>query len=294
MNRCAQLARTGILSLAAVTWGAQSSFASAPDHGHAEPAAKSSAPAPAASANHDDTPEAVAPDAALKLLVDGNRRFVDAATEGLRRDDTRRCETTVGGQHPFAAVLSCADSRVPAELVFDQGIGDLFVVRVAGNVADTDEIGTIEYGVDHLGTRLVVVLGHTKCGAVTAVVNSNDSHGSAHGAAPLSPNLAGLLDNIAPAAEKARKNNPQLKGNALVAAAIRLNVMRSIEDLLAHSDSLRVAAQAGKIKLVGGVYDIHSGIIDWLGPHPTRPSCAAPPPPTPGPAKAYSRRSRPS
>ena len=201
---------------------------------------------------------AATPDVALKSLTDGNARYVSGTATDSHRDQNRRCETVTGGQHPIAAVLACADSRAPVELIFDQGIGDLFVIRVAGNVADTNEIGTLEYGIGHLGVSLIVVLGHTNCGAVTAVVEKATAHG----------NVAGLLAHITPAADKARAEQPNAKPATLLNAAIRLNVWQSIEDICAKSPEIRAAAKAGKVKIVGGVYDLHSGTVQILGPHP--------------------------
>ncbi|MGC4031767.1 MAG: carbonic anhydrase [Tepidisphaeraceae bacterium] len=151
-------------------------------------------------------------------------------------------------------MLSCADSRVPPEMLFDQGIGDLFVIRVAGNVAATDELGTLEYGVAHLNIPLIVVLGHTRCGAVTAVVDGAHAEG----------NLARLLEPIAPAAERAKHDHPTLKGPALVSSAIQENVRQSIHDLTANSPVIAKAVAANRVKIVGGVYDIHGGRIEWL------------------------------
>lgn len=211
-----------------------------------------------ASAPHAAPKAAATPDEALKALVDGNARFVAGTVQGPRRDQERRCDTYANGQHPIAAVLSCADSRVPAELIFDQGIGDLFVIRVAGNVADTDEVGTLDYGVEHLGTPLIVVLGHSKCGAVTAVVEKAQVHGC----------IEELVDNIAPAAEKARQQSPNATGPALVAAATKENVWQAIEDMYARSSAIREAAKAGKVKVVGAMYDLHAGAVQWMGSHP--------------------------
>jgi carbonic anhydrase len=215
-----------------------------------------------ASAGHDETLKAAAtamtPEQALKAMTEGNARFVAGTLQGPRQNQERRCDTFANGQHPMAAVLSCADSRAPVELIFDQGIGDLFVIRVAGNVADTDEVGSIEYGVGHLGTPLVVVLGHSKCGAVTAVVEKSAVHGC----------VGQLVDNIVPAVEKAAKQNPSAKGAALIAAAARQNVWQSIEDLYGRSELLREEAKAGKIKVVGALYDLHSGTVEWMGAHP--------------------------
>lgn len=222
---------------------------------HAPAAADPHAPAPAAKAEAAPAPS---PDEALKMLIEGNERYTSSLLEHPRGDALRRCDTFTNGQHPFAAILSCADSRAPVEMLFDQGIGDLFVVRVAGNVADTDEIGTIEYGAGHLHTPLILVMGHTKCGAVTAVA----------GGAKVSPNIAKLVDNIVPAVATARKNLPGAKGDTLLQAAIDANVMQSISDMLGNSEEIRELVEAGKVKIVGAVYDIHTGSVRWLGEHP--------------------------
>ncbi|MCA9730151.1 MAG: carbonic anhydrase, partial [Candidatus Eisenbacteria bacterium] len=139
------------------------------------------------------------PDQALEALKAGNDRFVTGTSLFPHLDRKRRYETAKG-QTPFVTVIGCSDSRVPIEALFDQGIGDVFVIRVAGNVCDTDEIGSIEYGVDHLGTPLMVVLGHESCGAVTAVVKDAEIHGS----------IPKLVDNIGPAVATARKFHPSL------------------------------------------------------------------------------------
>ncbi len=198
------------------------------------------------------------PDEAVAKLVEGNKRFVAGESTFPRSGQDRRCETTAGGQHPYATILSCADSRVPPEYVFDSGIGDLFVIRVAGNVSDTDEIATIEYGVSHLNTPLIVVMGHAKCGAVTAVVEG----------APLHGNLAALLDNIQPAANEAKKANPNLSGAPLVAKAVRQNVYQSMEDLIRNSEDVRGLLAQKKVRLIGAIYDIHGGAVEFIGSHP--------------------------
>ncbi|CAN5658640.1 hypothetical protein BH09PLA1_BH09PLA1_21070 [soil metagenome] len=202
--------------------------------------------------------DTVTPDAALSRLIAGNQRFVSETPEHARAKQARRCDTVANGQHPFATVLACADSRVPVELLFDQGIGDLFVIRVAGNVSDTDEIGTIEYGVGHLHSPLVVVMGHTKCGAVTAVVDG----------AKLPKNIASLVDNIIPAAEKTKAEHADLRGEPLVSAAVENNVFQSMADLFRGSEEVRHLASTGKAQVVGAVYDLHSGSVRWLGRHP--------------------------
>jgi len=135
------------------------------------------------------------PDEAMARLREGNGRYVAGKSTHPNTNSARRSETVKNGQHPFATVITCSDSRVPVERVFDQGVGDVFVIRVAGNVCDVDEVGSIEYGVDHLATPIHVVLGHTGCGAVTAVVTKAKLHGS----------IPPLVDNIEPAVEKAGK-----------------------------------------------------------------------------------------
>jgi carbonic anhydrase len=205
-----------------------------------------------------DTRAAPTPQDALKMLMDGNKRFAAGESAHPNAGQDRRCLTTSGGQHPFATILSCADSRVPPEMLFDAGIGDLFVIRVAGNVSDTDEIATIEYGAGHLNTPLIVVMGHTKCGAVTAVVQN----------APLHGNLAKLVDNIQPAAVSVKHNHPELAGNSLVAKTIRQNVYQSIEDLITNSPDVQSLLKDKKVMLVGAIYDIHSGEVEFVGTHP--------------------------
>lgn len=213
------------------------------------------------------------PSDVLALLREGNARFTsDRPTHP--RCDLAWVAQTAGGQHPNVTVLTCSDSRVPVELIFDQGVGDLFVVRVAGNVADLDEIASIEYATGHLHTPVLIVLGHSACGAVTAVATQAEVHGC----------IPELVDNIAPAVARARAFNPTLKGAALVDAAIRANVQQSILDVLTRSSVVRERVAAGKLLVVGGVYDVASGTIDWID-DPTRTSATAGTTPTPAPTK---------
>jgi carbonic anhydrase len=200
------------------------------------------------------------PDQALRMLEDGNTRFVAGESSHPHTSADRLRGTATGGQQPFATVIACSDSRVPVERIFDRGFGDLFVVRVAGNVCDTDEIGSIEYGVDHLRTPVFVVLGHTHCGAVTAVATDAEVHGC----------IPALVDNIKPAVERARKQHPQRHGKAIVPAAVEQNVWIGIEDLLRRSKATRRHVAAGTLKVVGAVYDLHSGRVRWLGEHPAQ------------------------
>jgi methyl-accepting chemotaxis protein/carbonic anhydrase len=198
------------------------------------------------------------PDQAIEKLKQGNDRFVAEKNAHPNLTMGRRESTAQNGQQPFATILGCSDSRAPVEAIFDQGVGDLFIIRVAGNVSDTDEIGSIEYGAGHLGTPVIVVLGHTQCGAVTAVVTGAEVHGS----------IPRLVDNIGPAAEAARLKHPELNGNDLVPAAVQENVWQSIDDLFKASEEIRGLVSEGKVKVVGAIYELHSGKVQWIGEHP--------------------------
>lgn len=221
-------------------------------------------------------------EATLTLLRDGNARFVANKTQHPHLDGARRTNTVAHGQEPFATVLSCSDSRAPAELIFDRGVGDLFIVRVAGNIAGGSELATVEYGAEHLGTPVVIVMGHTKCGAVTAVAKGAELHGHLHL----------LADEIKPAADHAKAAGHT--GEALVPAAIEANVWRTMENLITRSAIVRDRVKSGRTLLIGAVYDLESGKVRWLGPHPqqgevlARPVKAAPPahPPAAGAPKA--------
>jgi carbonic anhydrase len=189
------------------------------------------------------------PDDALKALMDGNARFV--ATKATYPNQTAERRTTVaGGQHPIAAILSCSDSRVPPELVFDQGLGDLFVVRVAGNIADDAVIGSIEDCVEPLGSTLVMVLGHEKCGAVAATLDVVKAGGAAPG------HLPALVDPIRPAAIQA---NTQM-GDPLDLAIVG-NVGNVVAQLKASEPVIGEMFHHEKIKVVGGRYDLDSGEV---------------------------------
>jgi carbonic anhydrase len=200
----------------------------------------------------------ISADEAVRILKAGNARYAEGKPQHPHQDRTRRALTAAQGQHPLATVLTCSDSRVPAEIIFDQGIGDIFVIRVAGNVAATDEIGSIEYAVDHLAAPLVVVLGHSQCGAVTAVVDDTK----------LPPNIASLVAPIKPAVDKARQANPQAARDALLQAAITGNVWQAVEDMLRQSPIIREKVRDNQVQVVGALYDLDSGQVQWLGPHP--------------------------
>ena len=199
-----------------------------------------------------------APEQALSLLKEGNARFAAGRSVHPDLGLARLREVAETGQRPFAAVLACSDSREPVELLFDRGIGDLFVIRVAGNVCSTDEIGSIEYALARLEVPLLVVLGHTDCGAVTAVALNERLPGS----------MPRLVDNIRMAVLNTELSHPELKGEALVPLAIEANVWQAIGDLFIRSPIAREEVKSGKLQVLGALFDIATGKVDWLGPHP--------------------------
>lgn len=188
------------------------------------------------------------PDQALRELVTGNQRYFVARAAHPHQALERRRELAAG-QHPFAAILGCADSRVPPELVFDQGLGDLFVVRVAGNVVDDVVMGSLEYAVDHLGVPLVVVLGHSKCGAVTSAVKGGAAHG----------HVAALLAALQPAVERTAGRSGEPVHNA-----VRANVDLGLERLRAGSALLAGRLQTGALKVAGALYEVDSGAVTFF------------------------------
>ncbi len=185
---------------------------------------------------------------ALDALVEGNRRFREGVAAGPRRDAARRVETA-GGQRPFAAVVTCADSRVPPEIIFDQGIGDLFVVRTAGNVLDAAGFGSVEYAVEHLGVPLVVVLGHTRCGAVEAALSGGAPRGS----------VRSIVEALRPAVERSRgaPGDP-------VSAAVRANVAATAAALREREPVLAPLAARGLLVVAGALYDVERGGIELV------------------------------
>ena len=206
------------------------------------------------SALAQQTPEsqaAMTPKAALQRLQAGNARFV--ANKSEPNDWTAKVIATASGQYPFAAVLACMDSRAPIEIVFDQGIGDVFGVRVAGNVVNDDELGSLEYAAK-VGVKLIVVLGHTRCGAVKGALD-----GVKLG------NLTGLLDKIHPAIEAAHCT--EASSDTCVDSVAEQNVLHSMAEIRARSPYLAHYLDEGKIALEGGVYDVSTGKVRWLGSH---------------------------
>ena len=182
----------------------------------------------------------------LKRLEDGNARFVKDKLDGKLQDSSRRKSLT-GGQDPYAIILSCADSRVVPELAFDTGLGELFVLRVAGNVANTSTIASIEYAVAHIGSKILVVLGHESCGAVTAAVGGGDN----------GYNLNHLLAHITPAISACKKN-------ASVNTVVKKNAELTVEALKNRSDIIANAVKKKKLTIVPAYYNLKNGKVDFL------------------------------
>ncbi|MEH1779398.1 MAG: carbonic anhydrase [Nostoc sp.] len=193
------------------------------------------------------SPESLSPDAALQKLIEGNQRFVDHHPQ-YPDQSALRLQEVAQAQHPFATILSCADSRVPAEIVFDQGIGDIFDVRIAGNIATHEAIGSIEYAVVLLGSPLLMVMGHERCGAVTAAVQNESLLGD----------ISTFVKAIKPAVKKVENQPGDAVENAVVA-----NVQYQIERLK-HSKLLTEQVQSGKLKIVGGRYDLDTGRVSII------------------------------
>src|SRR5258708_17218266 len=184
---------------------------------------------------------------ALKLLLEGNQRFISGRLEHPNQTPARRTEIAKG-QHPFAAVLACSDSRTAPEIIFDRGLGDLFVVRVAGNVADQVVIESLDYSVKHLGVRIVMILGHNRCGAVTAAVAGHEEEGDG------GPMLSELRPAVA--ASKGMAGDP-------VENAVRENV-KLVKKKLATSEELSAMVKSGGLQIVGGIYDLDTGKIQMM------------------------------
>ncbi|MBD2465790.1 carbonic anhydrase [Oscillatoria sp. FACHB-1407] len=191
-----------------------------------------------------ETDPVLDPNAALRRLLDGNQRFMQHHPQYPDQSQAR-VQAVAQAQHPFATVLSCADSRVPAELIFDQGIGNIFDVRIAGNIATPEALGSIEYAVVLLGTPLLMVLGHERCGAVTAAVQNEALPGE----------IGSFVKAILPAVERVKGKSGDMVENAVVA-----NVHYQI-DQLKRSPLLMERVKSGKLKIVGGRYDLDSGRV---------------------------------
>jgi carbonic anhydrase len=203
---------------------------------------------------------------ALTRLREGNRRFVlNARGERALTSQVRRYPLATG-QEPFAIILGCSDSRVPAEIVFDRGLGDLFVIRVAGNIVAPSQVGSVEFAADRFGTRLVVVLGHSQCGAILATLEeigrpSNDQ----------SRNLRSIVDRIRPSVEALLATELGQKPEALVGQAVRANIRASANHLRHGSEVLEQLIQTDGLLVVGAEYSLETGVVDFFDGVPETP-----------------------
>ena len=197
----------------------------------------------------------ISPEEALIKLKRGNERFIIEKSTFPRVTAQRRSETTAKGQKPFATIITCSDSRTPPEYIFDQGIGDLFVIRVAGNICDNSVLGSVELGMEHIGTSLVVVLGHRNCGVISMAIKNIE----------MSEAVDGIIAKIKPAILSVRTKNPELTGAELLEAAAKQNALNAMNDIINGSQIIRRAVRLKRVELTAGYYDIENGEIEWLG-----------------------------
>ena len=195
-------------------------------------------------------------DEALNLLKEGNKRYVEGNLKNFDLGKEKR-EALTKGQNPHTIIVTCSDSRVAPEHLFDQGLGDIFIIRVAGNVLDKDEIGSVEYAVDHLKTPLVVMMGHESCGAVTSAVDMYENPDNSHG----TENIKALLNKIVPSVKEAKKSN--LKGEELVNKSIDLNIDATVKQIKEQSPIVKEGLANGKVKVVGAKYILSTGEVKW-------------------------------
>jgi len=202
----------------------------------------------AADPAHSDQPM-ISPTEAISKLKEGNGRYTSGNLQHPGQTAERRTELA-NTQHPFATIISCSDSRVPPEIVFDQGLGDLFIVRVAGNVINDEGLGSVEYSVDHLGTRLILVLGHQSCGAVKAARETIAAKGKAPG------HIQSLVTAIKPAVEATAKDDLE--------TTIKANVKNVVQALRSSTPILKAEVDSGKIQVLGGYYSLDTGAVTFL------------------------------
>ncbi len=213
----------------------------------------------AADTRNESRPHMIPAAEALKRLKDGNRRFVERArNRGALLDAATRLELTQS-QEPFAIVLGCSDARVPAEIVFDQGLGDLFVIRVAGNIVSPSQIGSVEFAASRFGTRLVVVLGHSQCGAIRATLEELRQP-----AENQSRNIRSIVDRVRPSVEVLLKTDLRHDEAALVRHAVRANVGVSVSHLRYGSDVLEKLIRNEGLAVVGAEYSLETGEVEFF------------------------------
>jgi carbonic anhydrase len=196
---------------------------------------------------------------ALERLREGNTRFVAEVRRGQSMADGARRREVAENQEPFAIVLGCSDSRVPAELVFDQGLGDLFVIRVAGNIVAPSQVGSVEFAVERFHTRLVVVLGHTECGAIDATLEE-----LARPSSDRSRNLRSIVDRIRPSVEGLLAAGLGHDRNALYREAVRANIRASVDHLRHGSEILEELIRTDGLRVVGAEYSLKTGVVEFF------------------------------
>lgn len=196
---------------------------------------------------------------ALERLREGNARFVAGLHGRSELAGEARRNELVAGQEPFAIILGCSDSRVPAEIVFDQGLGDLFVIRVAGNIVAPSLLGSVEFAADRFGTRLVVVLGHSMCGAVTATVDELVRPSETR-----SPNLRSIVDRIRPAVQPLLETNGGKDRDELIRRGVRANILASVSQVRHGSRILETLIEEDGLLVVGAEYDLGSGVVSFF------------------------------
>lgn len=211
---------------------------------------------PAGAVANEPSATIVSADESLQRLLEGNKRFVRDESKHPHESSDYRA-SLANAQHPFATILACSDSRVTPVLIFDQGVGDLFVIRVAGNVVDTDVTGSIEYAVDHLNTQLVVVMGHKNCGAVTAAYHAFAAH-DLDGVEP--DEINSLLQRIEPAVQDLDRS---VSVEQQITQGIEKNVRVAIEKLSSYPD-IRQSLDAGRLTIRGAIYNLETGQVDLL------------------------------
>ncbi|HMA31985.1 MAG TPA: carbonic anhydrase [Casimicrobiaceae bacterium] len=196
---------------------------------------------------------------ALDRLIEGNRRFASGLRSRERPTSPERRDELVAGQEPFAIILGCSDSRVPAEIVFDQGLGDLFVIRVAGNVVAASQVGSVEFAAARFGTRLVVVLGHSQCGAILATLEELQQATENR-----SRNLRSIVDRVRPSVETLLATELRHDPVALVQQAVRANIRASADHLRHGSEILEQAIQDNGLVVVGAEYSLETGVVEFF------------------------------
>lgn len=196
---------------------------------------------------------------ALKLLRDGNARFVSNTRNDDSATSTRRRLELATQQYPFAIILGCSDSRVPAEIVFDQGLGDLFVIRVAGNIVAPSQIGSVEFAAERFGTRLVVVLGHSSCGAIVATLEELGRNSREQ-----SPNLRSIVNRVRPSVQPLLSTSLANDPDALIHHAVRANIRMSVDHLRHGSELLEQLTQSAGLLIVGAEYNLESGVVEFF------------------------------